>query len=178
MIATGASGSLEREAEWTVLGWSRIGKWQSEGGSQGSEGMGSVMELNKLARKEGKPTGEGGWTDWKLCQVSWQSESWADERTAGPSMEVLSVKLRCQPWSPSPWSQRPEWPAEVSAELETKEVHSWQWRCRASTSLYLLHHVKFGENVHQQSNLSAGVLLPNPDSSRLRKIEKKKKNPG
>ena len=91
-------------------------------------------------------------------------------------MEVLSVKLRCQPWSPSPWSQRPEWPAEVSAELETKEVHSWQWRCRASTSLYLLHHVKFGENVHQQSNLSAGVLLPNPDSSRLRKIEKKKKS--
>lgn len=42
--------------------------------------------------------------------------------------------------------------------------------------MYLLHHVKFGENVHQQNNLSAGVLLPNPDSSRLRKIEKKKKS--
>ena len=63
---------------------------------------------------------------------------------------------------------------EASAELETKKVHFWQWRYRASTSLYLLHHCKFGENVHQQNNLSAVALLPNPESSRLRKLKKKK----
>lgn len=40
--------------------------------------------------------------------------------------------------------------------------------------MYLLHNFRLGENVHQQNNLSVVALLPNPESSRLRKIEKEK----
>lgn len=67
-----------------VLDWSRIGNWQSYGGSQGSEGRGSIMQLNKLARKEGKPKGEeAGQTESPARVRTGASARWENRAKAG-----------------------------------------------------------------------------------------------
>lgn len=64
-FSAGVSGSLERKVEYTecwidlVLGIGRV----RQGGRQEVEGMENGMQMNnhELARKEGKPEGEGEW---------------------------------------------------------------------------------------------------------------------